>query len=233
MNIAINRQKYLTETALALQRAGYEVSRTADENLAVSLNSQPICKVREGGGITYRQGHLYSDELVAAKDHAYEIAKTTAEYMQAMENSSPLKATDLGEGYQLLAEFNGAVLAGHPTERGVQFITWERDFDRTGLCYGHYLGSDYPAAKQDFAVRAGLIDRYQLFTRRQLAEVYRCIHAMLDSEYAITGGRRKLLEDTVRQIECAAPEIETLVEQSCQKELEVEDSPYQGMNQQF
>lgn len=233
MNNAINRQKYLTETALALQRAGYEVSRTTDEHLAVSLNSQPICKVERVGGITYRQGDLYSGELVAAKDYAYEIVRTTAEYMQAMEAAPPLKAAGLEEGYWLLAEFNGAVLAGHPTERGVQFITWERDHDRTGVCWGHYLGSDYTAAKQDFAVRAGLIDRNQLFTHQQLTEIYRSIQETLDSGYPITDERRKLLRKAADQIECSVLQLDELVEQSKLKEMEVTDIPYQGMTQQF
>ena len=233
MNNAINRQKYLAETALALQRAGYEVSRTADEHLAVSLNSQPICKVERVGGITYRQGDLYTGELTAAKDHAYEIVRTTAEYMRAMEAAPPLKAAGLEEGYRLLAEFNGAVLAGHPTERGVQFITWERDHDRAGVCWGHYLGSDYTAAKQDFAVRAGLIDPHQLFTRQQLTEVYRSIQETLDSGYPITDERRKLLHEAADQIEGAVPQLDDLVEQSKLKELEVADIPYQGMTQQF
>ncbi|WP_298034113.1 hypothetical protein [uncultured Dysosmobacter sp.] len=233
MNNAINRQKYLIETTLALQRADYEVSRTADENLAVSLNSQSICKVEEIGEITYRQGNLHTGELTAAKDHAYEIVRTTAEYMRAIEAAPPLKVAGLGEGYRLLAEFNGAVLAGHPTEWGVQFITWERDHDRTGVCWGHYLGSDYAAAKQDFAVRAGLIDRNQLFTRQQLTEVYRSIQETLDSGYPITDERRKLLREAADQIEGAVPQLDELVDQSKLKEMEVADIPYQGMTQQF
>lgn len=101
MSATIDLQQYLTETALVLRREGYEVARAPDGYLSIHLSGQPICKVREIGGITYRQSNLCSDELVSAKDHAYEIVKTTAEYMRAMENAPPLKVVGLGDGYRL------------------------------------------------------------------------------------------------------------------------------------
>lgn len=82
------------------------------------------------------------------------------------------------------------------------------------------MGSNCTAAKQDFAVRAGLIDRYPLFTHQQLAEIYRSVHAMLDSEYPITGERRKLLSEVTDQIERAVPRLDKLMEQSNSKGLE-------------
>ena len=40
-------------------------------------------------------------------------------------NAAPLlKAQGLDEEYRLLADFNGVVLAGHPSRLGVQFVTW-------------------------------------------------------------------------------------------------------------
>ena len=39
--------------------------------------------------------------------------------MTAMETAPRLKATDLTGDYRILADFADAVLAGHPTERGV------------------------------------------------------------------------------------------------------------------
>lgn len=42
-----------------------------------------------------------------------------------MGKAPDLKADGLGEPYKLLADFNGAVLAGHPSEYGVQFVNWE------------------------------------------------------------------------------------------------------------
>ena len=128
-NTTIDRQQYPTEMFLALQHVGYEVNRTAYGYWAVSLNGQPICKVREVGEITYHQGDLCTDKLNATKGRIYEFVRTTAEYMRAMENAPPLKAAGLGDGYQLPAEFNGVALAGHPTEK---YKYGNRHFRATG-----------------------------------------------------------------------------------------------------
>lgn len=39
-----------------------------------------------------------------------------------------------------------------------------------------YYGNNDEGAKQDFAVRADLIQKSQLFSDEQLAEIYRCLH---------------------------------------------------------
>ncbi len=160
------------------------------------------------------------------------IARTTAEYMNLMDASPPLKASGLKGDYRLLAEFNSAVLAGHPTEQGVKFNTWERDYDRTGVCWGHYYGEDYEKAKMDFAARSGLVAENRLFSSEQLAEIYRAVGETLESKYPITAERENLLKGVSRQIELAVPMLDRLVAQSNQRELE-NSSPQQGMNMTF
>ena len=108
----------------------------------------------------------------------------------------------------------------------MQFITWDWSYDKTGVTQGHYYGpggvDSYTAAKQDFAVRSGLVPGGALFEPEQMTEIYRCIHETLDSEYPITEERRKLLESAVEQIERTVPDLAQRVEQSNQKELELE-----------
>ena len=128
--------------------------------------------------------------------------------------------------YRLLAEFNGVVLVGHPTQYGVQFVTWERAREGTGLNDGNYYGpcsgaGSYAAAKQGFAVRSGLVDRNALFAPEQLAEVYRSIHETLESAYPMTDERRKCLESTAEQIERCVPDLDARVRLSNQKEAEL------------
>ena len=66
-----------------------------------------------------------------------DTAKMTSEYMAILEYAPQLKASGLVGGYRVLADFGDAVLAGHPTECGVQFVTWEWDYDREGVHHGH------------------------------------------------------------------------------------------------
>lgn len=93
------------------------------------------------------------------------IAAKTLEYMTAMEAAPRLKASGLDGDYRILADFGDAVLAGHPTERGVQFVTWEWDWDRKGVHHGHYFQNGYEEAKHDFVRPAGLLPRKHCSTR--------------------------------------------------------------------
>jgi len=38
------------------------------------------------------------------------------------------------------------VLAGTPSKYGVQFVTWDWDYDRTGVSHGHYFMEKYDEA---------------------------------------------------------------------------------------
>lgn len=78
----------------------------------------------------------------------------------------------LSEPYQALAEFNGTVLAGRLTSSGAKFVTWDWDFNHTGLNHGHYYEGNYVGAKRDFAIRSGLIPDERQFTTEQLVEIY-------------------------------------------------------------
>ena len=69
----------------------------------------------------------------AALQSVIDTAKMTSEYMAILETASRLKAGGLDGDYRSLADFGGTVLAGHPTERGVQVVTWEGNYDREQL----------------------------------------------------------------------------------------------------
>lgn len=101
---AEEKKRYFQETAIALRRKGFRVEPSV-------------------GGITYRSDNIPTSERVAAKDKAYRIVCTTAEYMRQMEQAPPLKACGLADGYKLLADFNGTVLAGVHGKYSVEFIT--------------------------------------------------------------------------------------------------------------
>ena len=62
---------------------------------------------------------------------------------------------------------------------GYQFVTWIWDHDRTGVSHGHYYEEDFQGAKQDFAVRSGLISKAQLFLPEELTQLYRATDYLL------------------------------------------------------
>lgn len=227
------RNGYFAELCIRLQKEGFTTQPPKDGLLPVQWNGRPLCRITESGSIRYRQQDMIDVDTQLACDRAIDVATVTIEYMKLMEQAPPLKANGLEEGYKLLAEFNGTVLAGHPTRYGTEFITWDRIQNNTALWQGHYHSS-YIAAKQDFASRAGLIDKHQLFSPEQLTEIYRSIHETMDEAYPITEERTKLLESAAEQIEFAVPDLDKRVQESNQKEMEVaEQGPQPSMTQQF
>ena len=220
--------EYLEELSILLRNQGFTVYPRESRDIDVEYDGGVLCRINELGNLGYFAEKITGKETVL--DRIRETTRSTREYMTLLEQAPPLKADGLEDGYQLLAEFNGAVLAGHKTRYGAQFITWEWVHNKTSLWQGHYYGPDrlpdsYKSAKRDFAVRSGLLLSSALFTQDQLTEIYRSIHETLDSEYPLTDERRNLLESAAGQIEDSVPDLDDRVYLSNQKEL---DAPCGG-----
>lgn len=112
-----------------------EPQLSKDGFLIVLQDGTPLCRISGHGAVRYRQEDISGQEQEAAQNRVTDLAGGVAKYkyMNLMENSSPLKTDGLDEDYRLLANFNGIVLAGHATKYGVQFVTWDRDYDKTGV----------------------------------------------------------------------------------------------------
>lgn len=210
---------YFRELTLNLQHAGFVVKPETDEGLLpVELDGQRLCLALDTGTVRYWREDVAGDYRSAALDRANSITKATAEYMSQLAAAPQLTANSLTEDYRLLADFNGVVLAGHPTRYGVQFVTWERSSDRTSLGSGHYYGpgggaDSYTAAKRDFATRSGLIPRSALFDQKQLIEIYHCSVEVQAGLYSITDEQEKCLQSIIDQIELSIPNLGELLDQ--------------------
>ena len=152
------------------------------------------------GSVLYRQENVDSVRTQDALQSVIDTAKMTSEYMAILENAPRLKASGLHGDYRVLADFGSAVLAGHPTERGVQFVTWEWDFDREGIHHGHYFQQDYDAAKRDFTVRSNLVPKDTLFEPEQLAEIYCALAFVREQDETLSCGRDQELAELMDQV---------------------------------
>ena len=211
------RFRYLAETSRVLRSAGFDVEPQTDGSLAVSFEGNPLCQVLKPGGITYRQENLTTPEQERAKDQAFELTRMVSEYMRAMDQGPVVKAAGLSDRYKALADFNGTLFAATETRFGVQFVTWDWDFNREGLSHGHYFGNDYEAAKQDFATRSHLIDQNRLFTPEQTIEIYRCCADTLDAGLDLTYEQEKNIKSVQAQIENGMPDIMERIRQQDQR----------------
>ena len=192
--------RYLEEVRIPLHRAGFGTLPVEGEQLPVLWNGTPLCRITGKGSVLYRQENVDSIRAQDALQVVIDTAKMTLEYMAILEYAPQLKATDLTGDYRILADFGDAVLAGHPTERGVQFVTWEWDFDRKGVHHGHYFQDDYDAAKRDFTVRGGLVQKDALFEPEQLAEIYRALAFVREQDESLSFGRDRELAELMEQV---------------------------------
>lgn len=198
--------RYLEEMTIDLKRAGFEVGRVEDQHLPVSWNGSYLCRISGNGSVLYRQEIVYGLGAQAELDQVVDIANITREYMTMMESAPPLKAQGLTGDYRILADFNTSVLAGHPTEHGVQFVVWDWDFDKKGVSRGGYYQECYEAAKQDFVTRSGLLQKDALFAPEQLKEMYHALDFVREQDDSLTFGRDQELQELMEQIRRLSPE---------------------------
>ena len=206
--------RYLEEVCTCLHRAGFETQPLEDSQMPVYWNGVPLCRITGKGSVFYRREDvntpLAEDALLRVED----IATQTMEYMTAMETAPQLKASGLEGDYRILADFNGTVLAGMHSKHGVQFVTWDWDYDRTGVVHGHYFMENYDGAKRDFATRSGLIQKEQLFSLEQLTEIYRCYTDSVNEHFfELTDTQEEMIRGIQQQIRACVPDLDERVRQ--------------------
>ena len=123
--------RYLEEVRIPLHRAGFETMPVEGEQLPVLWNGAPLCRITGKGSVFYRREDADTPQAENALYRVEDIAAKTLEYMTAMENAQQLEASGLEGDYRILADFNGTILAGTHSKHGIQFVTWDRDYDRT------------------------------------------------------------------------------------------------------
>ena len=214
--------KFFPELSRRLKREGIATQPVEKVCLPVVVEGQEAMWVQSWGGIILNVETANAPAVNRVYDIAAGISAQVYEYTEAMAAAPPFHADGLHEGFRLLADFNGVVLAGQELgdSWGYKFVTWQRTPDRTSVALGHYYHNGYQEAKLDFAYRAGLVQESRQFSNEQLAEVYRCVHETLDSEYPITDQRRNILEQVAEQIESSVEDLDELVGQSNQRELD-------------
>ena len=198
--------RYLEEIAARLRRMSFEIMPVEDQHLPVKWNGNYLCRISGRGSVLYRQEDVDSIRAQDALHSVIDTAKMTSEYMAILEHAPQLKASGLVGDYRVLADFGDAVLAGHPTERGVQFVTWSWDWDRKGVHQGNYFYEDYEAAKRDFTVRSGLVQRDALFETEQLAEFYHALKFVRERNETLSFGRDQALAELMEQVGGLLPE---------------------------
>ena len=202
-------KKFLAELMKRIPEQENVKMELASDRINVNFGENNGFYVRASGGISCYGDTVYNDIYYALHDKITAASKMVQEYMNAMANAPPLTAIDFDMPYKKLAEFNGVVLGGIETENGeYNFTTWRKD--NNSLYWGHYYGTDYTEAKEDFAARANLVNENKFFDSEELAEISRCIKNTLEDECTLTDTSKVLLDKIYKKIEEAVPGLDEL-----------------------
>jgi hypothetical protein len=203
--------KYFNEIT---RRIASEALKTEETNglLAVTLNGRRLCRISSAGTLYYPSDYKETPEARDSYKLVSDVAYSAHEYVSAMEKAPLLKAADLSDGYRLLCDFNGYVLAGTELSKnmGYQFVTWQYSYDRKGVGLGHYFMNDFEGAKEDFVQRAELMPKEKLFSDEQYHALYATLFFCRNNDPNLTFEQDKMLEEIQRQIEKAAPDAAAL-----------------------
>ena len=202
------KERFLQEVEQKLLHRELDARLLEDGLVHVRWNKQPLCSVDRDGIVRFRPADITGAEVDRQLRTVIQAAGQVKEYMRIFERAPALKAIGLEDSYKVLADFGDAVLAGRSCKTGAKFVTWEWDFDRQGVHAGHYFMENYEAAKQDFAVRAGLVESQRLFSDEQIAVIKNACEFALEDDATLSYAEEKQLHSVQEQIELLLPQQE-------------------------
>ena len=200
------KERFLREVEQKLLHRELDARLLEDGLIHVRWNEKPLCSVDRDGIVRFRPADITGPEVDKQLRTVVQTADHVKEYMRIFERAPALKAVGLDDTYKVLADFGDAVLAGRSCKTGAKFVTWEWDFDRQGVHAGHYFMENYEAAKQDFAVRAGLVESQRLFSDEQIAVIKNACEFALEDDATLSYAEEKQLQSVQEQIELLLPQ---------------------------
>ena len=132
--------KFFPELARRLKREGISTGPVEKGCLPVLADGRAAVLVMSRGTVAFNADVERGPEADSVYDLTFALSREVYEYTEAMASAPPLVAEGLHEGFRVLADFNGVVLAGQELEAdwGYKFATWRRSPDRTAV--GSFTG---------------------------------------------------------------------------------------------
>lgn len=152
---------------------GYSIREEAAEHdpqllLSAFRNQEEICKFEKTGAMRY----FKDSPFVAERKELHKLLLDLKEHYDLYLNAKPLDCEGVRD-FRLISEFRNHLLAAKQSkDNEIRFVTWQYDYDRSGVTLGHYYETNYQGALKDFTVRSGLLDENQLFTEEEMAVLY-------------------------------------------------------------
>ena len=208
-------EKFLQQVHRKLNEQGITNSKLRDTCIDIYEGENEIFKIDRKGGMFYSSDNRFRNVVDKLHKIIQPIVCEVDEYLRAMENGTELKARDFDMPYIKISEYNEVVLAGTEHSNGsFEFATW--NYKNNSLYHGHYT-TDYKGAREDFAIRSGLVNKNLLFNKNELVEIYRCIEDTLSNEYEMTDKQREILEDVQTRISNSVENFDELLKEAIEQ----------------
>jgi hypothetical protein len=132
-------------------------------------------------------------------------------------NAKPLDCEGVRD-FRLISEFGNHLLAAKQSkDNEIRFVTWQYDYDRSGVTLGHYYETNYQGALKDFTVRSGLLDENQLFSEEEMAVLYQSCVFRGKHDDDLTFDSERKLQDVIEKLEGNLPQ-EVVTQQTVQEQ---------------
>ena len=152
---------------------GYSIRKEAEEHdpkllLTAYKGQEEICRFEKTGAMRFWRDSPFVEERKELHSLLLDLKERNDLYL----NAKPLDCEGVRD-FRLISEFGNHLLAAKQSkDNEIRFVTWQYDYDRTGVTLGHYYETNYEGALKDFTVRSGLIDENQLFSAEEMAVLY-------------------------------------------------------------
>ncbi|MGV8147040.1 MAG: hypothetical protein ACLKAK_11880 [Alkaliphilus sp.] len=166
------KERLIAELIRQIEKLGYKISESDNVKYHSYINSGKSIV-----GVIFRDGQVSASDAVDIEDSANcsinSAVENAKKYIVAYENAEELELEGLRTGYRKIIEHNNYILAMKEMEQGngYEFVTWMYSHDKKGVTIGRYF-NDYESAKENMALRSGLIDRNKMFNETELKLIH-------------------------------------------------------------
>jgi hypothetical protein len=194
-------QRFLEGLMQILRNKGYDCKLNGTE-IDISKNGILMMSLRSNGDYKQHSG--------AVNECIYEIREIHQKTKEAYDNYN--EAEDMQQqnvtNFRRLAMYNRIVLAARMRgDSSMEYVTWQQDHDNAGVSLGHYF-TDYDKAKEDFAVRGGLVNRYKMLNETELKLIHQgLVHLGADYPH-LTTEQMTNVGKLIEKVEIIVPAIQ-------------------------
>ncbi|WP_324824893.1 hypothetical protein [Sinanaerobacter sp. ZZT-01] len=197
--------EFLSAFTRRISGLGFTTKQEAGENtlLSVFKDGQEVCKIDHDGNMRFLPE-------TSPEQERNKIYRTLTAMKQAHDlyTDAPQLQADGVSDFRLISNFGDYILAAKMTkDNEVRFTTWQYDYDRTGVMWGHYFETNYEGAKQDFAVRSGLIEEQKLFSEEELVVLHDTCVFRGRNDDSISYEDEKMLHSVMEKVESNIPNL--------------------------